>query len=468
MSSNPRAGRKRPPAWTSPLEAAPGAPGKARRPVCAHAAPEAEAPRLSPGAPESLRPAGTHGTISDVSASPFRIGLIQMACSTDPNENLAKAEWRIREAAGRGAQIVCRAGALPLAVLLPRRELPTCSIWPSRSPAPPARASRRLARELKVVDRRLALRAARRRRVSQHRGRHRRGRHRCSGSTARCTSPTIRCTSRSIYFTPGDLGFRCFDTRYGRIAALVCWDQWYPEAARAGGAGRRAGAVLSRPPSAGIPRRRRSTARRSTTPGAPSSARTRSPTASTSRRSTASATKGRRSTGSNSGAARSSPIRSARCSPKASHDQEEILIVECDPRRIEDVRRNWPFLRDRRIDAYQPILNRVSIEGTTETPRRIGLPHARRMGAARSHLDRLAAQSRGLAGPVRARSRGSTAKSCASWRAWSACASWCEIGARNTTPGASCRKSAPTSMPWSFYPCPTESRLDARLRPASS
>jgi len=34
------------------------------------------------------------------------------------------------------------------------------------------------------------------------------------------------------YFTPGDLGFRCFDTRYGRIAPLVCWDQWYPEAAR--------------------------------------------------------------------------------------------------------------------------------------------------------------------------------------------------------------------------------------------
>src|SRR5215467_917225 len=40
-------------------------------------------------------------------AAKFRIGLIQMACSLDPNENLAKAEWRIREAAGRGAQIVC-------------------------------------------------------------------------------------------------------------------------------------------------------------------------------------------------------------------------------------------------------------------------------------------------------------------------------------------------------------------------
>jgi N-carbamoylputrescine amidase len=43
---------------------------------------------------------------------------------------------------------------------------------------------------------------------------------------------------------------------------------------------------------------------------------------------------------------------------EASHDQEEILVVECDPARTEEVRRNWPFLRDRRIDAYSPILNR--------------------------------------------------------------------------------------------------------------
>jgi len=44
---------------------------------------------------------------------------------------------------------------------------------------------------------------------------------------------------------------------------------------------------------------------------------------------------------------------------EAAHDREEILIAECDPRRIEDVRRNWPFLRDRRIDAYGPIIQRV-------------------------------------------------------------------------------------------------------------
>jgi N-carbamoylputrescine amidase len=44
---------------------------------------------------------------------------------------------------------------------------------------------------------------------------------------------------------------------------------------------------------------------------------------------------------------------------QALHDREEILIAECDPHRIEDVRRNWPFLRDRRIDAYGPITRRL-------------------------------------------------------------------------------------------------------------
>ncbi len=47
-------------------------------------------------------------------------------------------------------------------------------------------------------------------------------------------------------------------------------------------------------------------------------------------------------------------IRSAQVLAEASHDGEETLVVECDPRRIEEVRRNWPFLRDRRIDAYGP------------------------------------------------------------------------------------------------------------------
>ena len=69
--------------------------------------------------------------------------------------------------------------------------------------------------------------------------------------------------------------------------------------------------------------------------------------------------KGRRSTAWSSGAASFVADPFGQVLAEASHDREETLVVECDPRRIEEVRRNWPFLRDRRIDAYGDILRRV-------------------------------------------------------------------------------------------------------------
>ena len=72
----------------------------------------------------------------------FRVGLVQMACALDPNENLAKAEWRIREAAGKGAQIVCVQELFRSQYFCREEDAPTCSIWRSPSPGPPAKASR--------------------------------------------------------------------------------------------------------------------------------------------------------------------------------------------------------------------------------------------------------------------------------------------------------------------------------------
>ena len=122
-------------------------------------------------------------------------------------------------------------------------------------------------------------------------------------------------------------------------------------------AARRAGALLSDRDRLAPAEKDEWGARRST-PGARSSARTPSPTASTSRRRIASATRTSRArTASSSSATRSSPIPFGRYIAEAGED-EEILIAQCDPALIETVRRNWPFLRDRRIDAYGPILNR--------------------------------------------------------------------------------------------------------------
>ena len=60
--------------------------------------------------------------MESLTAEKFRVGLVQMSCALDPNENLEKAIWRIREAASRGAQIVCLPGAVPVAVFLPGRK----------------------------------------------------------------------------------------------------------------------------------------------------------------------------------------------------------------------------------------------------------------------------------------------------------------------------------------------------------
>ena len=99
-------------------------------------------------------------------------------------------------------------------------------------PGPSTELLGKVARDKGVGRRRVAVRAARGRAVPQHRRRPRRRRQRCSGSTARCTSPTIRSTTRSITSRRAISASARFDTKFGRIGTLVCWDQWYPEGAR--------------------------------------------------------------------------------------------------------------------------------------------------------------------------------------------------------------------------------------------
>jgi N-carbamoylputrescine amidase len=160
-----------------------------------------------------------------------------------------------------------------------------------------------------------------------------------------------------FYFTPGDLGFRCFDTPYGRIGTLVCWDQWYPEAARA--TSLQGAAVLFYPTAIGwhpsekeqygaaqldawrtIQRAHAiangvyvAVVNRCGFEGPPEH--------------------GIEFWGSSFVA---DPF--GQVIAQASVDREEILVAEVDTRRIDEVRRNWPFLRDRRIDAYAPVMER--------------------------------------------------------------------------------------------------------------
>jgi len=291
-----------------------------------------------------------------VQHAPFRIGLIQMACSVDPNENLAKAEWRIREAAGRGAQIICLP-ELFRSQYFCREENHSFFDLAEPVPGPTTEALSRLARDLAVVivgsifERRAAGVYHNTALVFDAGGL-------LLGTYRKMHIPDDPLYYEKFYFTPGDLGFRCFDTRYARIAPLVCWDQWYPEAARL--AALDGAQVLFYPTAIGWhPAEKEEFGRAQhdawrTIQRAHAIANGLYVAAVNRMGYEGPPERGIEFWGGSFAAA---PF--GQMLAEAGHDREETLIVECDPRRIEEVRRNWPFLRDRRIDAYQPILNRV-------------------------------------------------------------------------------------------------------------
>jgi N-carbamoylputrescine amidase len=279
-----------------------------------------------------------------------------MACGMDPNENLAKAEWRIREAAGKGAQIIA-VEELFRTQYFCREENAAWFDLAESIPGPVTESFTRLARELDVaivgsVFERRAAGVYHNTAVVIDAGGELLGMYR------KMHIPDDPLYFEKYYFTPGDLGFRCFDTRFARIAALVCWDQWYPEAARLAALGG-AQAIIYPTAIGWHPAEKQEH-------GAAQHDAWR-----TVQRSHA-ITNGLYVAAVNrvgyegppgggiefwGGSFVADPF--GQVIAEASHGGEETLVVECDPRRIEETRRNWPFLRDRRIDAYGPILNRM-------------------------------------------------------------------------------------------------------------
>jgi N-carbamoylputrescine amidase len=279
-----------------------------------------------------------------------------MACSVDPNENFTKAIWRIREAAGRGAQIVCLQ-ELFRSQYFCREENAGLFDLAESIPGPSTDALCGLASELGIVivaslfERRAAGVYHNTAAVIDADGT-------LLGIYRKMHIPDDPLYFEKFYFTPGDLGFRAFDTRFGRVAALVCWDQWFPEAARL--AALSGAQVLFYPTAIGWHPAEKEQH------GAAQHDAWR-----TMQRAHAIANgiyvaavnrvgyEGPPEHGLEfwGGSFVAEPF--GQVISEAPHDREEILIAECDPRRIEEVRRNWPFFRDRRIDAYGPICRRV-------------------------------------------------------------------------------------------------------------
>ena len=283
------------------------------------------------------------------------VGLLQRTCSTDPAANLQSTIEAVRQAAKRGAQIVCLE-ELFRSQYFCREENAERFDLAEAIPGPTTEALGKLARELGVVviasifERRAAGLYHNTAAVLDADGA-------LLGLYRKMHIPDDPLYYEKFYFTPGDLGFPNFDTRYGRIGVLVCWDQWYPEGARLSSL--RGANILFYPTAIGWHPSEKAQF------GAAQLDAWR-----TIQRSHAIANgifvaavnrvgfEGPPDNGLEFWGSSFVADPFGQMIVEASRDKEETLVVECDLRRMEEVRRNWPFLRDRRTDAYAPLLER--------------------------------------------------------------------------------------------------------------
>jgi N-carbamoylputrescine amidase len=293
----------------------------------------------------------------------FTIGLVQARALARPEDNLAQAVDRVREAARSGAQVICLQELFRSAYFC-QREDPDLFDLAEPVPGPTTETMGRIAKEEGVVviaplfERRASGLYHNSAAVLDADGR-------IAGLYRKMHIPDDPAYFEKYYFAPGDLGFSAFDTRFGRIACLICWDQWYPEAARL--AALSGASVIFYPTAIGWhPAEKESVG-----------AEQRDAWRTVQRGHAvangvyvAAVNRVGHELADGAGAGIEFWGSSFVADPQgivvaeASAESEEILSAEIDPARIEHVRRNWPFLRDRRIDAYGPILSRF-LDGTS-------------------------------------------------------------------------------------------------------
>jgi N-carbamoylputrescine amidase len=287
--------------------------------------------------------------------SKFTLGLVQMGMSADPAENTAKGQKLVREAARRGANVICLP-ELFRSQYFCQTETHDHFDLAEAVPGPSTEAFGRLAAELGIVlvlplfERRTAGIYHNSAAVIDADGR-------IAGLYRKMHIPDDPLFYEKFYFTPGDLGFQAFDTRFGKVGTLVCWDQWFPEGARV--TALQGAAVLFYPTAIGW-----HPSEKAEFGEAQASAWQ------TIQRAHAIA----------NGVYVAAVNRVGHEGPaqggiefwggsfvtdpfgviiaQASRDKEEVVLATCDLKHLETVRRHWPFLRDRRIDAYTPITQR--------------------------------------------------------------------------------------------------------------
>ncbi len=283
--------------------------------------------------------------------------------TSDPDKNLQHAIDMVRDAASRGAQVVCLPELFQTQYFCQREDAALFDLA-EPIPGPTSNKLSAVAKQLQVV---LVTSLFEKRAAGVY--------HNTAaifdkdgamlGLYRKMHIPDDPLYYEKYYFTPGDLGFRAFDTQSGKIGTLVCWDQWYPEGARL--TALQGAQILFYPTAIGW-----HPAERAEFGEAQHDAWR------TIQRAHAIANgvyvgvvnrvgfetgdiRGRAASGAGlefwGGSFLCDPF--GRVLAEASHDKEEILVGEVDLKVLEDTRRNWPFLRDRRIDSYAPITNRM-------------------------------------------------------------------------------------------------------------
>jgi N-carbamoylputrescine amidase len=285
-----------------------------------------------------------------------RIGLIQNSCSSNPDANLRKTLAAANTAASRGAQIICTQELFRSQYFCQAEDHKYFALA-EPIPGPTTRAFQKFAKQKKVV----VIASLFEKRAS---GVY----HNTAvvidadgsllGMYRKMHIPDDPLYYEKFYFTPGDLGFRAWQTRYGKIGVLVCWDQWYPEAARL--TAMQGAEILFYPTAIGWhPEEKKEEGERQHSSWE------------IIQRSHAIANgcyvvvpnrigheklagDGIQFWGQSFVAGTSGEIIA-----KASPDKEEILVVPLDLRKVDATRTHWPFLRDRRIDAYGDLTRRL-------------------------------------------------------------------------------------------------------------
>ena len=297
-----------------------------------------------------------------MAADKFEVGLVQMCCSPEPDDNLERAVAHVREAARSGAQVICLPELFRTQYFCQREDT---ALFDLAEPIPGPSTARfcAVARELKVA---IVVSLFERRAPGLY--------HNTAvvigsngeirGMYRKMHIPDDPLYYEKYYFTPGDLGFKSFDLEEGSVGTLVCWDQWYPEGARL--TALQGANVLFYPTAIGwhpaekeewgaaqyeawFTIQRAHAIANGVFVGAVN--RVGHETGNI---------RGNQVAGAGldfwGGSFLSDPF--GRIIAQASHDKEEILLGTVDVKLQEEIRRNWPFLRDRRIDAYAPITQR--------------------------------------------------------------------------------------------------------------